>query len=98
MTKCNCDICIGRGDVDGKSVCPYVGRNIRGGVVNRATLALVGEAGPEAIIPIPKEKKPNKDIIPIFIRKIDGTKPSDKEIMALYDRINEEYEPEQIKS
>jgi hypothetical protein len=63
--NCNCDICIGRGKVNGKDVCPF------------------------------SEKS---DVIPVHINKADGTKSTEEEIRALYDRLNEEYDRKQNKS
>lgn len=61
MTKCNCDICIGREDIDGNDVCCFA------------------------------EKDPKKDVIPMFIRRTDGSKPTAKEVMTLYNKVNKEY-------
>lgn len=90
MTNCDCDACIGRGKEGDKNICPYVKENIKGGIVGGMNWN--GDNGPEAIIPIPKGKRLVKEeVIPMLFRKDDGSKFSKEEVMALYDRVNEEY-------
>jgi hypothetical protein len=56
MTDCNCNICIGREDIDGETVCPYVKKSFI------SMISFFSEVGGEEVILLEKKKKFNKEV------------------------------------
>lgn len=60
---------------------PYLAK---GGIVTRPTLAMVGEAGPEAVIPLSRMREPSGEVTNNFYVTIDGASDPGAVVAALH--------------